>query len=435
MVQVQLAPLPNLRIGFISTRFAGTDGVSLEVRKWVEILESMGHDCYFFAGQCDYPMSKCYVVPEAFFLHPEIEKKHQKFFSQGFRDREDTVWVEEKKNFYRKCIDEFLEQYNIDLIVAQNAITIPMNIPLGLAITEIIAETGMPTIAHHHDFAWERSRFLVNGITDYLSAAFPPDLPTIQHVVINSISQRQLARQRGVPSTIIPNVMQYEVSPQPRDEYTADLRSRLGIKKKELFVLQPTRVIPRKGIEHAVELVRHLGRPACLVISHSAGDEGDEYALRIKEYAEALNVKLIFASDLVAFDRDTSDAGEKLYGLEDVYHEADLITFPSIFEGFGNAFLEGVYFRKPMVVNRYPVYAVDIAPKGFDVVEFDGFITQETVEKTLSLLDNPSMQKEMADKNYEIAMKYFSYSMARYKLRAILANAFGLETVAPTCVP
>jgi hypothetical protein len=40
----------------------------------------------------------------------------------------------------------------------------------------------------------------------------------------------------------------------------------------------------------------------------------------------------------------------------------------------------------------------------------------------------------MADKNYEIAMKYFSYSMARYKLRALLANAFGLETVAPSCV-
>ena len=27
-----------------------------------------------------------------------------------------------------------------------------MNLPLGVALTHFIAETGFPTIAHHHDF-------------------------------------------------------------------------------------------------------------------------------------------------------------------------------------------------------------------------------------------------------------------------------------------
>ena len=44
----------------------------------------------------------------------------------------------------------------IDLIVPENALSIPMHVPLGMAITELIAETGIPTIAHHHDFYWER---------------------------------------------------------------------------------------------------------------------------------------------------------------------------------------------------------------------------------------------------------------------------------------
>ena len=52
------------RIGFISTRFAGTDGVSLETSKWAHVLEEMGHVCYYFAGQCDRPAERSRVVPE-----------------------------------------------------------------------------------------------------------------------------------------------------------------------------------------------------------------------------------------------------------------------------------------------------------------------------------------------------------------------------------
>ena len=36
-------------IGFVSTRFAGTDGVSLETKKWAEVL---GVDVQAFAKEC-----------------------------------------------------------------------------------------------------------------------------------------------------------------------------------------------------------------------------------------------------------------------------------------------------------------------------------------------------------------------------------------------
>ena len=62
-------------------------------------------------------------------------------------------------------------------------LTISMHIPPGIALTELIAETGIPTIARHHDFYRERTRFLVNAVGDYLRMAFPPNLPNIEHVV------------------------------------------------------------------------------------------------------------------------------------------------------------------------------------------------------------------------------------------------------------
>src|SRR3989337_2406026 len=61
------------RIGFVSTRLSGTDGVSLETRKWVNVLTRMGHDCFFFAGESDWAEEISYIVPEAHFKHPDLD--------------------------------------------------------------------------------------------------------------------------------------------------------------------------------------------------------------------------------------------------------------------------------------------------------------------------------------------------------------------------
>src|SRR5687767_1623204 len=71
-VNMKSVPL-SLRIGFVSTRFSGTDGVSLETEKWAYVLQSMGHQCFYFAGESDRPYEITYVVPEAFFRHPTID--------------------------------------------------------------------------------------------------------------------------------------------------------------------------------------------------------------------------------------------------------------------------------------------------------------------------------------------------------------------------
>ena len=59
--------------------------------------------------------------------------------------------------------------------------------------------------------------------------------------------------------------------------------------------------------------------------------------------------------------------------LDDVYRHADLVTYPSLYEGFGNAFLEAVYFRKPIVVKRYSIFITDIEPKGFQIIPSTSF--------------------------------------------------------------
>lgn len=444
---------PSRRIGFISTRFAGTDGVSLETAKWASVLQRMGHPCFYFCGQSDRPAEVSYVVPEAFYRHPtidainqtvftgiwgefhkgreshpEIEELHQDFFSVYIRPARITKQVQELREYFKEHLYKFVYQYRLEALIVENALAIPINIPLGLAITEFIAETGYPVIAHHHDFAWERQRFLNNSVQDYIAAAFPPRHPAIRHVVLNSIQAQQLAQRTGIAVMVVPNVMDFGTPPPELDEYARSARADLGVGPGEYLILQPTRIIQRKGIEHAIELTRRLDLPARLVISHAAGDEPTDYEKRIREFAELLNVTVNFESAVVGAARGRTPQGRKIYSLADVYPQADLVTYPSAIEGFGNAFLEAIYYRRLLAVNNYSIYETDIKPKGFKVIEFDGYVTDATLEQTRRLLLHPEEAAAYAETNYALARRYYSFSMLERRLGLLLSDCFG-ETV------
>lgn len=414
------------RVGFVSTRFQGTDGVTLEARKWAAVLEQMGHPCYWMGGLLDSPPEISHLAPLAFFRHPEVEALHRRLYGVSVRSREMSDAIHKMKEKLKDELYRFIEKFRLEVLVPQNILAIPVHIPLGLAMTEVLAETGLPAIAHHHDLAWERERFTLNAVNDHLRAAFPPSLPRIEHVVINSMAQKELARRCGLPSVVIPNVIDFETPPPGLDEYNADVRQEIGLAPDDIFVLQPTRVVARKGIEHALELVRRLGDPRVkLVISHPAGDEGNEYMKLMRERIEEAHLDVRFIAERVAEQRSRDAQGRKLYTLFDVYPHADLVTYPSHYEGFGNAFLEAIYFRKPVVVNTYAVYARDIAPLGFKSIEMTQLVSNEVVNKTREVLANAALRHDWAETNYQLGMKYFSYAVMRRKLAARMANLFG----------
>lgn len=425
MNEGQLSGAPR-RIGFIGTRFHGTDGVTLEAKKWAQILQEQGHQCYWMAGQVDTPPESTFEVPLAYFRHPEVMVLQQRLFGVNTRSRAVTNEIHSIKEKLKDGIYHFIEKFHPEVLIPQNILAIPVHVPLGLAMTEIIAETGLPTIAHHHDFAWERERFILNGVHDHLSCAFPPSLPHIEHVVINSMAQKELARRFGLPSVVIPNVIDFANPAPPLDDYSADVRREIGLEEDDLLILQPTRIVPRKGIEHSIELVRQLKNPrAKLVLSHPAGDEGDEYMMLLNERITDAGIDVRFIADRVDDCRGRTASGRKIYTLFDLYPHADLVTYPSHYEGFGNAFIEAIYFRKPVVVNKYAVYARDIEPLGFQTIEVPQLISRQVVDQTREVLGNKALREEWADKNYQLGLKYFSYAVARRKLNARLANLFG----------
>jgi len=415
-------------IGFVSTRFAGTDGVTLESSKWAQVIKKSGHSCFWFAGELDRNPRNSFLVPEAFFKHKENKWINERVVGKKGRSPDVTEAIHLLRSYLKAKLYEFIEKFKIDMLIAENALTIPMHVPLGLALTEIIAETQIPTIAHHHDFYWERVRFTVNAVSDYIRMAFPPTLSNIEHVVINSAAREELALRTGISSTIIPNVVDYENPPLVDEKTTEDFRNKIGLKPDDVMILQPSRVVQRKGIEHAIDLVHELKDPRYkLVISHEAGDEGFEYAEWLVENAKDRGVDLRLFDTGMADPVNDGPKSPNQYSLWDIYPHADFITYPSLYEGFGNAFLEAVYFKKPLLINRYATFVRDIEPKGFDLIVMDGFLTKKTVQKVREILESTEKREEMVNHNYEIATRYYSYSVLRKWLNSLIINFFGIE--------
>jgi hypothetical protein len=162
-----------------------------------------------------------------------------------------------------------------------------------------------------------------------------------------------------------------------------------------------------------------------LVVSHEAGDEGLEYAEWLKDYACEHGVDLRLVSIRIEDPLTGNGAPETNYSLWDVYPFADFITYPSLYEGFGNGFLEAIYFKKPLLINRYATFVRDIEPLGFDLAVMDGYLSKKTVQTVIGILESPQRRKKMVTHNYDIALRHYSYSVLRNHLSGILRSFFG----------
>lgn len=410
-----------MRIGFVSTRLAGVDGVSLETEKMGTVLQRMGHETFYCAGELhESVLARGRLVPEMHFHHPEVQAIQDVAFSTPHPPRSLFTRLYALADYLREELDRFVQQYEIDLLVSQNSSTIPMNLPLGVAIHDLVARTRVPLLCHHHDFYWERERFMTHGIQDVLNTAFPPNLEPIEHLVISTVARRELRLRTGIQATYLPNVFDFAHPPAPPDAYAATFWQDIGLGPDDLLILQPTRVIRRKAIEKAIELVEKLADPrAVLVITGDTRDEPGGYGEWLAEQVRRAGIRCLFAAEWVGDVRGTQH-GHKIYSLWDVYPHADLVTYPSVIEGFGNALIEMVYFRKPFVVHTYPIYRADIRPTGIRAIEFNYDITPEVIGRVRDLLADPARQAEIAEHNYAVGQRHFSYEVMEETLRTVL---------------
>ena len=451
----------NKTIGIFHYQVGGTDGVSLEIEKWKLVLEEMGHTVHLCAGHLG--SSEGTLIPEMYHHLPEIERLTHNTFSRlvdfdaaGYKN-ELQHWAEILEQRFR----DFITQKRIDFIIPQNVWSVGLNPAVAIALERVRQHDHLPALAQSHDFYFERPDISLTcpAALELADKYLPPRDHQIQHVVINSLAQQQLRERKGIQATVVPNVFDFAAPAWKADEYNQDFRQRIGLKPNDVMILQATRIVTRKGIELAIDFVkalnapqrrailqskgRHDGQPfseqnrIVLVLAGYAGDDvTGRYKTLLAQKAATLGVEILLIEDLISERREMRN-GQKIYSLWDSYVFADFVTYPSLWEGWGNQLLEAIRAQLPILLFEYPVYQADLRSRGLDVVSLgnqtagwdqnglvmiDPAIIEQAADQAIELLSNPIRRRAAVEHNFQIGQKYYSMDALRDHLGQLMSN-------------
>jgi glycosyltransferase involved in cell wall biosynthesis len=445
-------------------RVGKTDGVSLEIAVWKDILEKAGHKVYLCAGPGS--VGADFLI-QYFDYHddPRIAALDSYAFSQNpnafpsleaFAKELTTCASTLKKNF-----DAVIEKIKPDWAIVSNIFSLGENLPAAEALAKSLLEKKVRSLFVHHDFYWEHQRCQnpINSlVAGYQEDYYPPKAPFFLHACINSLARAELYRRKKIRSFILPDSFDFSRPLQDHGAQGAKFLQKYHLSFEDLIILQATRVVPRKGIEIAIDFVTELSRPErlkllenrglysgqgfdrdrhklALVIAGYAEKQDFDYRNKLERYAQEKKINCVFLDGVVnSFGPNDRTAKEKL-NLLDLYIYADLITYPSLHEGFGNQFLEAVFSRTPIAMFEYPVFKADIKPKGFEIISFGdqyetnpktGLVNLPTgqitaaADEAVDILTDPSRYKNLTEKNFQIGQKYYS----REKISRLFSQIF-----------
>lgn len=435
-----------MEIGLIHFRVGETDGVSLEMVKWKEVLKNMNFKVYLIAG--DMGTSPGFKIPFIAYTDKRSNLLKQRSFV-GLDDWDEKKFEAEMNKYIEGIYNQLDEMMNLDILIINNMYSLAHNPAASVALYKFCQDKGIKMIGHHHDFYWEREFYnnpTNNFIKKILDEYFPPK--DITHIVINSLAQEELKRKKGVDSYIIPNVFDFNQKQWELDDYNIKIYDKLDISPNDLIFLQATRIVRRKAIELAIDTIsevkkdlnkftgqetyngKKITKDTNIFLLLPGLSEESDYVEELKEYATQKDVELKLAFSI---SDDIRHEEEEIFSLWDFYAIADFITYPSILEGFGNQFLEAIFSKTPILLFEYPVYKKDIAPLGFEVVTLGSKAEYErgkyrvnqneiikAKDKIFDILFNKQKASNVVQKNFELGKKYFSYETLQKKLKQIL---------------
>ncbi len=447
-----------MKIALIHFRVGETDGVSLEMEKWEHVLKSLGHEIVYISG--NNASKNVFVVEEMAYnnefdlkITEECYSRLNKYDCDGLRSI-----IFKQADIIKEKLIKIICSEKIECVVPNNIFALGKSLPVAFGLFSAIEQTGVYVINHHHDFYWEREKYskpTCSFVASMLKEYFPPSGERIKHAVINSQARQDLLKRKNINSTIVPNVFDFKAPLWKRDAYNQDLKSTFGLTENDVVFLQATRVTNRKSIELAIQLLAYLNTvlPASygqsmydgrivtkntnLVLLVVGLHEGlDQYENKLLDYAKKMKVKMILDPTKISHSR-TLTHGQKTYSLWDAYVYADIITYPSTYEGWGNQFLEGLFAKKPMAVFEYSVFKDDIAQHKFQYISLgDQYRTSENglhyiedsviksaASETFRFLFDKRYREMAVNRNFLLGEENFSYET----LRTILSELFSFE--------
>lgn len=444
-------PFRNKTFLIFHYRSGLTDGVSLETAVWKNSLEQLGAKVYMVAGpgsiKADFIVKyfnykddpRIAAIDDwAFGRNPDKFSSEKEFISEFDQCRQSLT----------NDFESIIHQTKPDWVIVSNVFSLGENIAATVALANALEKNKIRSLLVHHDFYWGHGRSnnpATPFVKEIIRHYYPIQNNLFEHCCINTIARDQLYQRKGIRAMIITDSVNFNHVLQDRGAKCTKLLQDNGIKPNDLVILQATRIAPRKAIEVAIDFTKELTKPKNLqtlqnrglytgagfdpkrdrVILLIAGYNelhDQNYMDKLVEYARVSKINCVFlegkASGFSPLERGAKDNPTLL----DLYIYADFVTYPSIIEGFGNQFLEAILSRTPIALFEYPVFQVDIKPKGFGFVSFGDTFTRNrqdfvkipqdrlksAVSETIEILTSPNLYRQTTEKNFQTGKVHYS---------------------------
>ena len=434
------------------------DGVWLESLEWIEILKTAGYDIHVLTGRVYGDRSdlekehgiRIYEDAVLGIEHPAVARIKDLNFVPDIRAQEAISQAEMRRlveGLVAECVvalERHVRRVRPDIFISENANAIPVHLALGDAV-RILSEKmegRMAFVDHLHDFFWEDSRadaYVNSGyeITNQiLERSFPGASKYRASVVINKAAIEAVSGRFGIDRRVIQKLgnirdLRNQSFGKLDTKDQLIMRRELGIPDNAPVILQPTRVVPRKNIEATIEWLAASRHKNAYVLVTGESDPSDvnagQYQERLQLLAQSLGVadRIIWAGEQIQPLRGELPDGRPVFSLSDAYAVSTIVSYPSTYEGWGNAFLEAIWAGRRVVVNRYARFIDDIDPLGFDVLTYDnGLMTAAEIAAADQVIEevlrSTAENQRVVDNNTQVARHYLSYAAAYPVLKKAL---------------
>jgi glycosyltransferase involved in cell wall biosynthesis len=267
----------------------------------------------------------------------------------------DRGQVDQNFSKYRSVLVEALGTAlaGMDVTFVHNIFTLHYNLACTQALHDLAPRHKL--IAWTHDLAAGNSDFTLPNPTQPPWNLMRTSARDVTYVATSDLRAAEIKAQLKPPVT--PQVIPNPVDPMRLFGLTPEMRTALlalEIPWRDFVFLLPARVMVRKNIDFAIEVVKKLRaqdrNPLLLITGAKVPDSpaSEHYGAFLRQsLPEDLSGHVIFLSDYFLVQDDT---------LRDLYLLSDCLLFPSRQEGFGLPVLEAALHRMPVWCRDIPAY-------------------------------------------------------------------------------
>ena len=323
-------------------------GVENVIRDQANMLRRAGHNVKMLTGVGLDPGEEYEFV-----LMPELSPDFE--LNKSVRAVLDRGQSDQNFSQYRSILVEALKAQltGIDLTIVHNVFTMHFNLALTIALHDLA-----PT---HKMIAWTHDLTATNHDVALPNPTKPPwnlmrtSCPDVTYITTSDQRATELKDKikPSVTAEVIPNMVDpvrlFQLTPEVRESVIS-----LAIPWRDFVFLLPAKVMVRKNIDFAIEIVKKLcadGRNPLLLITGAKDTNSpasEHYGTFLRQsLPEDLRGNVVFISDFFAVQDNM---------MRDLYLLSDCLVCPSKQEGFGLPVIEAALHRMPVFCTSIPAF-------------------------------------------------------------------------------